>query len=71
MGVVNEPVKHGIRYRGVRHHLVPVVDRELTGDDGGAVAVAIIEDLQELAALAFVRLPSAPALLRARNNFGA
>lgn len=29
---------------------VPLVDRELAGDEGGAAAVAILQDLQEVVA---------------------
>ena len=36
MGVVDEPVEHRIGDGGIANVLVPGLQRELTGDDGGA-----------------------------------
>ena len=59
---MDQSVEECIRNRGVRHHFMPGADGKLTGDDGGAVAVTIIEDLQELAALAFINLDQTPVV---------
>jgi hypothetical protein len=48
---VHEAVEDGISDRGVDDHLVPVIDGELTGDDGRAAAVAIVDDFEQIAAL--------------------
>ena len=42
MGIVNEPVKDGVSKRRIADRLVPVVDRDLTGDDGRARAVPVV-----------------------------
>ena len=49
--VVNETVEDRVGKSGVADHLVPVVDGELALDQGGAVAVAVVEDLQQVEAL--------------------
>jgi len=36
MGVVDQPVQNGIGNGRITNHLVPVVDRDLAGDDGRA-----------------------------------
>ena len=55
MGVVNEAVEDGVAEGGVADHVVPVLQGELAGDEGGAPAVAVVEDLQEIAALGVVQ----------------
>ena len=49
--VVDDPVEDGVGQRGVADDLVPVVDRHLAGDDQRAGAVAILDDLQQIALL--------------------
>ncbi len=51
MGVVDEPVEDGVGEDGVADDVVPGVDGKLAGDDGGAAAVAVLEDLEQVAAL--------------------
>ena len=50
MGVVDQAVEDGVGVSRVADQCVPLVDRELAGDDGGAAAVAVLEDLQEVVA---------------------
>ena len=50
VSVVDETIEHGIGISGIANERVPLVDGELTGDDGGAAAVAVLEDLQEVVA---------------------
>ena len=47
VGGLYEPVEDGVRERGVRHGLVPVFDRHLTGSDRGAFLDPVIENLKE------------------------
>src|ERR1039457_3953979 len=49
IGVVDQAIQDGIGHRGIRNNLVPLIDRELAGNEGGSLALAIIEHLQELA----------------------
>jgi len=51
MSVVDEAVEDGVGDGGIRDDLVPMVDRDLTGDDGRTTLMAVIDDLEEIAAL--------------------
>lgn len=51
MGVVDQTVEYCVGDGGVADDVVPSVDRELAGDDGGGVAVAVLEDREQIAAL--------------------
>src|SRR6266478_6118058 len=47
---------------GIADQRVPLIDGELAGDDGGAVAVAILEDLQEVVASRGIERLEAPVV---------
>ena len=46
MSAVHQTVEHGIGDCGIADVSVPVVDRQLAGDDGGSAAVTIVDDFQ-------------------------
>lgn len=46
--VLHEPVQHGIGHSLVANPLMPVLDGQLTGDDGGALVGTVINDLQQV-----------------------
>jgi hypothetical protein len=48
VGVVDQAIEDGIGVGRVADQLMPAVDRQLAGDNGGAAAVAVIEDLQKV-----------------------
>ncbi len=48
---VHEAVEDGIGDCGIDDHLVPMIDGELTGHDGRAAAVAVVDDFVQVAAL--------------------
>ena len=50
-GVVEEPIAEGVGDGGFAHGGVPVFGGELTGDDGGGPAVAVLDDFKEVGAL--------------------
>src|SRR6266508_3843939 len=50
VGVVHEAVENGIGDGWVADDLVPVVDGKLAGDDGRGASVAIVHDLEQVAA---------------------
>src|SRR5258708_30003404 len=50
VGVMDQAVEDGVGVGGVADQRVPLIDGELAGDDGGAMAVAVLEDLQEVVA---------------------
>jgi hypothetical protein len=51
VGVVDQPVKDGVGNGGFTEGVVPVADRELAGDDGGAELVAVLDDLEQVGSL--------------------
>lgn len=52
MRVVQQAIENGIGKGRLTDVIVPVVDRQLAGDEGGAGAHAIIQDLEQIIALA-------------------
>lgn len=58
--VMDEPIEDRVAKRGVPDELVPVVDRYLAGDQGGAPAAAIFDDFEEIAALTIAEGGKAP-----------
>ena len=48
---MHEPVEDGIGVGGFADHFVPVLDGQLAGHQGGAALVAVLEDVQQIAAL--------------------
>jgi len=51
MSVVDEAVEDGVGDGGIGDDLVPMVDWDLTGDDGRTTLMAVIDDLEEIATL--------------------
>ena len=49
--VVNESVQDGVAHGGITDEFVPGVDGVLAGDQRGAGALSVIEDLEEQAVL--------------------
>src|SRR6266498_1543057 len=48
--VVNQPIEDRVGVGGIADQLMPAVDWQLAGDNGGAAGVAVIEDLQKVVA---------------------
>ena len=48
---MHETVEDGVGDRGISDQLVPVLDGNLTGHDRRAAAVAVVDDLEQVAAL--------------------
>ena len=48
---MDEPVEDGVGERGVTDGGVPFGDRDLAGDQGGGPPAAILDDLEQIAAL--------------------
>src|SRR5437763_14155361 len=51
VGVVNNAIEDGVGEGGLADQIVPAVDRDLAGDQGGAAAVAVFDDFQHVTAL--------------------
>ena len=51
MGVVDDAVEDGVGDGRLANHVVPAIDRDLAGDQGCAVAIAFLDDLQQVATL--------------------
>jgi hypothetical protein len=50
VGVVDEAIENGVGDRGVPNGSMPGIHGELTCDDGGCAAVAVLEDFEQIAA---------------------
>ena len=48
---MHQPVQDGVGHSGVGNDFVPLVDGKLAGDEGGALALAVVEDFQQIAIL--------------------
>jgi len=59
---MDQAVEDGVGVGGVADQSVPLIDGELAGDDGGAAAVAVLEDLQEVVAGRRVERLKAPVV---------
>src|ERR1700746_2496512 len=59
-GVVNEPVEDGVGISRIANEGVPFVDGDLTGEDGRATPIALLEDLVEVTTGAGVERFKAP-----------
>jgi len=59
---VKEAVADGVGQSGVGEVVMPLGWRELAGDDGRAGAIAILEDLEEVAALLILDRGEAPVV---------
>ena len=62
MDVVDQSVQHGVGDRRVADDLVPMIDRQLAGDDGRAAVVTVVHDLQQIAALVAGERRQAPVV---------
>src|SRR5262245_670040 len=62
MGVVQEPVADRVSQRGLPDEVVPLGRVMLARDDRGAAAVAILENLEQVAALLILRRGEAPVV---------
>lgn len=60
VGVVHEAIEDGVGDGGIADDFIPVVDRDLAGDDDRAPLVAVFDDLEEVAALIVVELFRSP-----------
>ncbi len=52
---MDKAVEDRVGESGVSHHIVPVVEWKLAGDEGGSSAVAVFEDLEEIGALSVLQ----------------
>lgn len=59
---MDQAVEDSVGVGGVADQCVPLIDGDLAGDDGGAVAVAVLEDLQEVVAGRGVERLEAPVV---------
>jgi hypothetical protein len=51
MGVVNDPVEDGVGESGLADQVMPAVDRDLTGNQRGATAIAVLDNFEQVVAL--------------------
>jgi RHS repeat-associated protein len=70
MGLVDQTVEDRVGKGGVADAVVPVLDGELTGHEGGAAAVAVLEDFEQVAAFAIGERGEAPVVEDHEVGFG-
>ena len=51
VGVVHDAIQDRVGERGLADQVVPAIHGNLTGDQGGAAAVALLDDLEQIATL--------------------
>ena len=51
MRAMDDAVEDGVSQGWVADHLMPAVDRDLTGDQQRAAVVAVVDDLEQIATL--------------------
>ena len=51
MGAVDDAVENGVGQGRIANHLVPAIDRDLAGDQQRSSVAAIVDDLEQVAAL--------------------
>jgi hypothetical protein len=59
---MDEAVEDGVGHGGIVELAMPVGDRQLRGDDHGAAAEAVVEDLEEIAAAGGVDRRESPVV---------
>jgi hypothetical protein len=62
IGVVDDAIEDGVGKGRVADDLVPALDRQLAGDDDRAGVVAVLDNLQEIAALFGIELLWSPII---------
>src|SRR6266545_4982361 len=60
--LAEEPIADGVGQRGLPDVVVPLGRGELAGDDRGAAAIAVLENLEQVAALLVLRGGQAPVV---------
>ena len=59
---MHQPVENGVGDGGVAQIVVPAFPWQLTGDDGGPRAIAILEDLEQIVSVAIGDGPESPVV---------
>ena len=67
---LHQTVQHGIGNGGVAHPCMPMVDRQLTGDDGGLVGGPVVNDFQQVCAGLAVDARHAPVVQQQNVRLG-
>lgn len=70
MGVMDEPVEDGVGQGGIAQGLMPVRDRQLAGDDGGAGLVAFVQEFQQVAAAGIIEQGQPPVVEHQHLDLG-
>jgi hypothetical protein len=67
---VDQPVEDGVRQSGVGDAAVPFGHRDLSDDDSGAAAVAVIQDFQQVSGLGAREGVSEPVIADEQRGAG-
>jgi len=66
---MSQAVEDGAGEGRIADHVVPVIDGHLARDDGGSLLIAVLDDLQEIAALPVTKLLRPPVFEDEQVNF--
>ncbi len=55
---MDDSVENGVGERRDANHIVPAIDRNLAGDDEGALVVAVLDDFEEIAGVSWTTFSS-------------
>lgn len=70
MGVMNEPVQHGVGDGRIPDGIMPFVGRDLTGDESGGDAMPVFQDLQDIPPLPVGKRCQAPVIDDQESKLG-
>ena len=67
---MEQPVKDRVSERRIPHSLMPVLNRELTGDDGCAAPVSILQEFESVASVLIIEGGKPPIIEHQSGMFG-
>src|SRR5687768_12158210 len=70
ISIVDEPIQDRIGNGGVADNLVPALDRDLAGHDGGASFIAVFDDLEQITPLIVIELLGPPIIENEKIHAG-
>ena len=70
MILVHHPIQNCVGNSRIPNPRMPVLDGQLAGDDGGLVASAVIDDLQQISTCLAVNAGHAPIVKQQHIRFG-
>ena len=70
IGIVDQTIEHSVCDGRIANDLIPAVNGHLTGDEGGTAFVTVLDNFEEIATLAVVKLLRSPIVDDQEINAG-